>query len=77
MKRRELNDLIIVPGHDHTDYQFRFLEPDLSKGGFTHEERQEIKKYEEQLFDESGRLRSSAMPHFIPPAHGERVGKAA
>jgi glyoxylase-like metal-dependent hydrolase (beta-lactamase superfamily II) len=75
--RQALHDLVIVPGHDHTDYQYLFLEPFLADGALSPEERKQIKTYEALLFDDLGHLVPSAMPHFIPPVHGERVGKAA
>ncbi len=74
--RRSLGNLVIVPGHDHTDYQHQFLEPCLADGILSAEERQRIKTYEEKLFDDLGHLMPGAMPHFIPPAYGQRVGKA-
>jgi N-acyl homoserine lactone hydrolase len=74
--RQSLPDLVIVPGHDHTDYQYLFLEPFMADGVFSPEEREQIKTYEARLFDNAGHLMPSAVPRFIPPAHGERVGKA-
>jgi hypothetical protein len=59
------------------NYQYLFLEPFLADGFLSPEEREQIKTYEARLFDDFGHLVPSAMPHFIPPVHGERVGKAA
>ena len=75
--RQALPNMVIAPGHDHTDYQYMFLEPFLDDGVLSPEEREQIKSYEARLFDDFGHLVPSAMPHFIPPVHGERVGKAA
>jgi len=75
--RQSLHDLVIVPGHDHTYYQDLFLEPFLADGVLSLEEREQIKTYEARLFDDSGHLVPGAMPNFIPPAQGERAGKAA
>ena len=75
--RQALPNMVIVPGHDHTDYQYLFLEPFLADGSLTPEERGQIKAYEARLFDDSGHLVPGAMPRFIPPVQGERAGKAA
>jgi glyoxylase-like metal-dependent hydrolase (beta-lactamase superfamily II) len=75
--RRALPDMVIVPGHDHTDYQYQLLQPFLADGVLSPDEREQIKTYESRLFDDFGHLVPSAMPHFIPAAHGERLGKAA
>jgi len=75
--RQALHDLVIVPGHDHTDYQYLLLEPFLADGALSPEEREEIRTYEARLFDNYRHLVPSAMPHYLPPVHGERVGKAA
>jgi len=75
--RQALPHMVIVPGHDHSDYQYLLLEPFLADGVLSPEEREQIKAYEALLFDDAGHLVPGAMPHFIPAAHGERVGKAA
>jgi len=72
---QSLHDLVIVPGHDHTDYQYLFLGPFLGDGVLSPEEREQIKTYEARLFDDFGHLMPSAMPHFISSVRGERVGK--
>jgi len=75
--RQALHGLVIVPGHDHTDYQYLFLEPFLADGVLSLEEREQIKAYETRLFRDRGHLVPGAMPHFVPPVLGERAGKAA
>jgi hypothetical protein len=75
--RQELDQMVIVPGHDHTDYQRLFLEPSLAQGALSAEAREQIKTYEAGLFDSFGHLKPGAMPHFIPPENSERIGKAA
>jgi len=65
--RQALPNMVIVPGHDHTDYQYCLLEPFLVNGVSSMERRKEIKAYEARLFDSSGHLMPGAMPHFIPP----------
>jgi hypothetical protein len=49
--------------------------PFFTDGVFSPEEREQIKAYEARLFDDSGHLLPGAMPRFIPPGPGERVGK--
>jgi N-acyl homoserine lactone hydrolase len=75
--RQALPNMVIVPGHEHTSYQHQLLEPFLADGVLSFEEREQIKTYEARLIDDFGHLVLSAMPQFIPPVHGERVGKAA
>ena len=75
--RQALPNMVIVAGHDDSDYQYQLMEPFFADGVLSPEERVQIKAYEARLFDEFGHLMPSAMPHFIPPAHGDRVGKAA
>jgi len=75
--RLALPNMVIVPGHDHTEYQDRLLEPLLADGALSPEGKVKIKAYEARLFDRSGHLTPGAMPRFIPPAKRERVGKAA
>jgi hypothetical protein len=75
--RQALPALTTVPGHDHTDYQNLFHERFFADGTLSPEEREQMKTYEARLFDASGHLMPNAMPHFIPLAQGEQVGKAA
>ncbi len=72
--RRALPEMVIVPTHDHTAYQFQYLEPFLADGVLSPEERQAIKTYEARMFDEVGHLVPSALPHFLTPLDKGRVG---
>jgi N-acyl homoserine lactone hydrolase len=77
--RRRLPDLVLVPGHDHTGYQFEHLVPRLSKGRLTAEDVAAIRAHEATLFTPDGRLRPEAMPRYLPggaPDHVGRVGSA-
>ncbi|HMK65066.1 MAG TPA: N-acyl homoserine lactonase family protein [Thermodesulfobacteriota bacterium] len=74
---KALPELVIVPGHDSTEYQHRLLEPFLADGVLSPDEREQIRNYKASLFDENGHLVPSAMPHFIPPAPGGKAGQAA
>ena len=41
--RQALPNMVIVPGHDHTDYQYQLLEPFLADGDLSPGEREKIK----------------------------------
>lgn len=72
--KRALPDLVVVPGHDHTAYQFEHLEPGLAKGYLTPEERADIRQYESGVFTPEGRLRPKRMPQYIPGGPPEHIG---
>jgi glyoxylase-like metal-dependent hydrolase (beta-lactamase superfamily II) len=67
--REVLPEMVIVPTHDHTAYQFQYIDPFLPD-----EERQEIKAYEARVFDEAWRLVPGALPHFVAPPENGHVG---
>jgi N-acyl homoserine lactone hydrolase len=69
-----LPGLHLVVGHDHTDYQRKYLAPYLAKGWLSDEERRALKEYEAGVFEGGWRLRSNAMPRFQPGANGGAVG---
>jgi N-acyl homoserine lactone hydrolase len=69
-----LPDLVLVPGHDHTAYQFEHLEPGLAKGYLTAEERARIRQYESAIFTPEDRLRSMRRPHYIPGGPPDYIG---
>ncbi len=71
--KREMPDLVIVPTHDHTDYQFDLVRPALEKGQLSERDRERILAYEEEVFDADFRLRG-ALPVFVPPPKGRKVG---
>ncbi|AKG37334.1 N-acyl homoserine lactonase family protein [Paenibacillus durus] len=72
--RKAKPDLIIVPNHDHYDYQFKYLHPFFSDGMLSLEERNLLKQYEQSLFDATGMLTSKSLPHFEKPQQGQAVG---
>ena len=66
--------LHLVVGHDHTEYQSKFLTPYLAKGWLSEEERRAMLEYESGLFEGDLALRPHAMPRFQPGAHRGAVG---
>ena len=72
--RRLLPGLHLVVGHDHTDYQWKYPAPYLSKGWLAPDERRAMADYEASLFDGDGALRPEAMPRFEPGKDGSVVG---
>jgi N-acyl homoserine lactone hydrolase len=66
--------LHLVVGHDHTEYQRRYLAPYLAKGWLSEDERRAMAEYESSLFERDWALRPEAMPHFQPGTHGNAVG---
>jgi glyoxylase-like metal-dependent hydrolase (beta-lactamase superfamily II) len=75
--RRELPDLVIAPAHDHSAYGQRYLDPFLADGDLSADERRALKAYEARLFDAEFRLVPGALPRFVPPAEGTRLGRVA
>lgn len=75
--KRRLPDLVLVPGHDHTAYQFEHLVPGLAKGDLTAAERAAVHAYEAAIFTPNGRLRPEAMPRFIPGQGPGFVGQVS
>ncbi len=67
-------DMIIVPTHDHTAYQFQYIEPFLADGALSPEERQAIKTYEAQMFSPGWRLKPNYLPRYIPGTTQDHVG---
>ena len=67
----------LVVGHDHTDYQRKYLAPYLAKGWLSEEERRALKNYEARLFEGDWRLRDDAIPRFRPGVDGSAVGTVA
>ena len=72
--RRLMPGLHLVVGHDHTEYQWKYLTPCLAKGWLSDDERRAIAEYEANLFDAEWRLRRDALPRFRPGAEGHAVG---
>jgi glyoxylase-like metal-dependent hydrolase (beta-lactamase superfamily II) len=75
--KRLLPDLVLVPGHDHTGYQFDHLAPGLAKGHLTEAERDAVRRYEATVFSEGGRLRAEAVPRFVPGPAPHAVGSVS
>jgi hypothetical protein len=75
--RRTLPNLVLVPGHDHTAYQFEHLKPFLADGVLSSEELQAFKAYETSVFDASDNLLRTALPRFIPSPNGGALGGVA
>jgi len=72
--KRVLPGVHLVPGHDHTDYQWKYLVPSLSKGWLTEDELRALSEYESSLFSTDGTLRPEFVPQFLPDNAGGRVG---
>jgi glyoxylase-like metal-dependent hydrolase (beta-lactamase superfamily II) len=72
--RRLLPGLHLLPGHDHTDYQWKHLVPYLAKGWLTEDERRALSDYESSVFDSGWTLRPDGVPHFQPDKNGGPVG---
>ncbi len=75
--RRVMPGLHLVPGHDHTDYQWKHLVPFLSKGQLTADDRRALREYESGMFEGDGMLKPGALPRFIPDPKGGRVGSVS
>jgi hypothetical protein len=73
--KRRLPALVLVPGHDHTAYQFDHLVPGLAKGGLTVAERVALHDFEATVFTDEGRLRPEAVPHYLPGQAPGYVGQ--
>jgi glyoxylase-like metal-dependent hydrolase (beta-lactamase superfamily II) len=72
--KRLLPGLLLLPGHDHTDYQWKHLVPYLSKGRLTEDERYALLEYESGMFNSDRTLRPDTLPHFQPDKNGGSVG---
>jgi len=72
--RQLLPGLHLVVGHDHTEYQWKYLTPFLAKGWLSEDERRALSGYEASLFEGDLRLRPDAMPQFAPDRNGGPVG---
>lgn len=73
--KHRLPELVVVPGHDHTAYQYEYLVPGLAKGYLTQAERTRIHEYEARVFTSGGRLTPEAMPRYIPGSPPDYVGQ--
>lgn len=72
--QKALPNLVIIPGHDPTEYHEKYLKPFFKDGLLSTEELAEIKKYEKQLFERGFHLAEESMPKFLPAPGGGYVG---
>jgi hypothetical protein len=75
--RQALPEMVILPCHDHTAYQFDYLDPFLADGTLSADERLAIHDYEARLFDAPWHLPDHALPGFLPAANGSPIGRVA
>jgi N-acyl homoserine lactone hydrolase len=73
--RQTLPDLVLLPGHDHSAYQFELLEPFMADGELSAEERQAIRRHEIALFDAGDNLLPDGFPRFVPGTGPGKVGR--
>jgi glyoxylase-like metal-dependent hydrolase (beta-lactamase superfamily II) len=73
--KKILPGLHLLPGHDHTNYQWKHVVPYLSKGWLTTEELHELSEYESNLFDSAWMLRPADLPRFQPDKSGGSVSE--
>ncbi len=67
-------ELVVVPTHDHTAYQFALLEPMRRKGSLSADDRQRITRYVAEVFADGYRLQERHLPEFVPANDGSPVG---
>jgi glyoxylase-like metal-dependent hydrolase (beta-lactamase superfamily II) len=72
--KRLVPGIYLVPGHDHTEYQWQHLVPYLSKGWLTEDEQRSLANYESKLFDSSWALRPEDLPKFVLGGNVRGVG---
>jgi len=72
--RRQLPGVHLLVGHDHTEYQTKYLVPCLSKGWLSEDDRQSLRAYESFLFEGDGSLRPDAIPRFERDLSGGPIG---
>jgi glyoxylase-like metal-dependent hydrolase (beta-lactamase superfamily II) len=72
--KKLLPGLFLVPGHDHTDYQWKHLVPGLAKGWFTEDERKALADYESRLFGDNWTLGADDLPRFVRGPAGANAG---
>ena len=65
-----LPDLIYIPTHDPFDYTYRLVQPFLSDGVLSPQERSELRAYQACLYDDDGQLKPEARPRFEKTADG-------
>jgi N-acyl homoserine lactone hydrolase len=75
--RDAMPDMMIVPCHDHTAYQFDYLDHYLADGTLSAVERTTIRDYEAQLFESPWQLPETALPRFLTASDGAPVGRVS
>ncbi|MCH5584917.1 N-acyl homoserine lactonase family protein [Shimazuella sp. AN120528] len=73
--RKALPNMVIVPTHDHYDYQYKYVHRFFEDGILTEEERDQLLQYEASLFDQNGHLKPEAYPAFVSKDKQKGVGK--
>jgi glyoxylase-like metal-dependent hydrolase (beta-lactamase superfamily II) len=72
--KKNLPNLVIIPGHDPTPYHNEYLKPYFNTGSLSTEELFEIKKYEKNLFKDEYHLFESCIPEFSPNPNKKNIG---
>jgi len=67
--QQALPSLIYIPTHDPFDYTYKLVQPFLADGVLSPDEREQLRAYQNALFNNQGRLKPDAQPRF------ERVGQ--
>lgn len=75
--RAAMPDVVIVPCHDHTAYQFDHIDRYLADGVLSPDERAALRNYETQLFTPGWQLAEGALPQFLPPDDGAVAGSVS
>ncbi len=71
---KALPELVLIPGHDPTEYHNEYLKAFFRDGILAPEELKAIKKYEKKLLPGDYHLPQEALPEFLPAAGGGTVG---
>ena len=69
-----LPNLVIIPGHDPTEYHEKYLKQFFKDGILSAEELAVVNKYEKQLFESGFHLAKKSMPQFMPVPNNGYVG---
>ncbi|MBU2703492.1 glyoxylase-like metal-dependent hydrolase (beta-lactamase superfamily II) [Sporomusaceae bacterium BoRhaA] len=68
-------NLIVIPGHDPTEYQSKYLRLFFKDGALSEKELLQIKSYEKRIFNDSYTLIQGFIPKFVPSSDSSRIGK--
>lgn len=72
--RKLIPNLVIVPGHDPTEYYTNYLKPFFQDGILSKEELEQIQDFEKRVFTSDYTLVEEYLPQFIPSPDGGKVG---